>query len=86
MQEDRHAAQEVAVIKDDRAMTDGRIRWVPHNVNPTDALTKLEGAHREPLLKLMWTSRLCLCDEEKTLDLHQDLQLQHGYFPRKRNT
>ena len=31
----------------------GRSRWVPHNFNPVDALTKLKGAHVQPLLDML---------------------------------
>ena len=31
----------------------GRARWIPHNKNPADAMTKFKGAHMQPLLELL---------------------------------
>ena len=39
-QDDRRAALEVGVIRDDLAALGMRLHWVPHDLNPTDALTK----------------------------------------------
>eukprot|EP00969_Alexandrium_andersonii_P076616 3377982-Alexandrium_andersonii.AAC.1 len=36
---DARCAQEVPVIQDQLALHRGRVRWVPHNCNPADALT-----------------------------------------------
>ena len=38
MQEDRRAALEIVVIRDDFAILNGRIRWIPHSLNPADAI------------------------------------------------
>eukprot|EP00973_Karenia_brevis_P056569 7870050-Karenia_brevis.AAC.1 len=45
----------------------GRCRWVPHNDNPADALTKLKGAHLAPLLELLRTGVYWLKTEEAGL-------------------
>ena len=31
----------------------GRCRWVPHNFNPSDAMTKIKGAHLQPCLDVL---------------------------------
>ena len=45
----------------------GRSRWIPHNCNPADGLTKLKGAHLEPLLQLLKTGFYHLKTEEAQL-------------------
>ena len=51
--EDDRAALEVALIKESHSKVRGRIRWVPHNENPADLLTKGSGAHEEPMMSMM---------------------------------
>ena len=58
---------EVAVIKESIQICAGRVRWVPHNCNPSDALTKFPGAHVEPMIRLLKTHRYQVCDEGQTL-------------------
>ena len=45
----------------------GRSRWVPHNFNPADGLTKLKGAHMAPLMSLLQTGFYHLKTEEAQL-------------------
>ena len=45
----------------------GRSRWIPHNFNPADGLTKLKGAHLAPLLDLLKTGMYHLKTEEAKL-------------------
>ena len=61
------SALEVAIIQDSIARCRGRVRWVPHNFNPSDALTKVAGAHEKPMMDLLRTSRLKIQAEEQTL-------------------
>ena len=58
---------EVAVIKESLVLCGGRVRWVPHNLNPSDALTKFPGAHVEPMIRLLKTHRFKISDESDTL-------------------
>ena len=58
---------EVAVIKESLILCGGRVRWVPHNLNPSDALTKFPGAHVEPMIRLLKTHRFKISDESDTL-------------------
>jgi len=64
---DDRAALEVAIIKESLIAVGGRARWVPHNLNPADALTKAEEAHSEPLLKLMKQNAYQIEEEEQVL-------------------
>ena len=45
----------------------GRSRWIPHNFNPPDGLTKLKGPHMEPLLKMLKTGMFHLETEDAQL-------------------
>ncbi|CAE7561146.1 unnamed protein product, partial [Symbiodinium sp. CCMP2456] len=58
---------EVAVIKESMTLCCGRVRWVPHNLNPGDSLTKFPGAHVEPMIRLLRTHRFKISDEAETL-------------------
>ena len=64
---DDRAALEVAIIKESLIAVGGRARWVPHSLNPADALTKAEEAHSEPLLKLMKQNAYQIEEEEQVL-------------------
>ena len=48
-------------------MTSGRPRWLPHNHNPADALTKI-ASHSEPLLKLLQTNHFSIEEETTVLE------------------
>ena len=65
--EDDRSALEIAIIQDSLTRCQGRVRWVPHNKNPSDMLTKLNGAHEVPMMQLLKTSTFRIQDEEKTL-------------------
>ena len=65
--EDDRAALEIAIIQDSLARLRGRIRWIPHNVNPADGLTKLEGAHMKPLMDVLRTSHFRIEAESEGL-------------------
>ena len=61
------SALEIAIIQQSLAQCQGRLRWVPHNHNLADALTKTETAHREPLLNIMQNNSLQIELEESIL-------------------
>ena len=65
--EDDRSALEVAIIQESLAKLRGRIRWVPHNFNPADALTKVGNAHEEPMMNLLRTNTLRIEQEEDIL-------------------
>jgi hypothetical protein len=54
-QDDKKSAVEMPIIEEMLKRMNGRSRWIPHNVNPSDGLTKLKGAHLAPLMELMRT-------------------------------
>ena len=67
--EDDRSALEIAVIQESLAKLAGRMRWIPHNRNPADGLTKLlSKSHLAPLLDLIRTNILQIEEEEQVLD------------------
>ena len=59
---EKRAALEICVIRDSLESLGGRARWVPHDRNPADCLTKLKG-NVDSLLKLMREGSYILVDE-----------------------
>ena len=51
----KKAAVDMPIIEEIMKRQKGRSRWIPHNNNPSDGLTKLKGAHLEPLMDLLTT-------------------------------
>ena len=70
--EDDRSALEVAIIHESLQKVKGRIRWIPHNCNPADSLTKLDGAHMQPMMELL--KRNTLRVEEETTVLQRGKQ------------
>ena len=66
-QDDKKSAIETPIIDQMLASMVGRARWIPHNVNPADGLTKLKGAHLRPLLDLLNDGCYHLITEEAQL-------------------
>ena len=65
--EDDRSALEIAIIQDSISKCKGRVRWIPHNKNPADMLTKLSQAHEVPMMELLKKCRLKIQAEEETL-------------------
>lgn len=65
--EDDRSALEIAIIQESLAKIHGRMRWIPHNKNPADALTKLAGAHMQPMMQLLRSNRLQIEEESEVL-------------------
>ena len=65
--DDDRSALEIAIIQESLAKLLGRMRWVPHNVNPADALTKVAGAHEAPLMRLLTSNAFCIEEEAAVL-------------------
>ena len=83
-QDDERASLECSLIKEDLETLGGRPRWVPHDKNPADALTKVEGAHFAPMARLLNTSRFCIKEEaEELLEIKQTKETL-GHVPRPR--
>ena len=68
----KKAVVEVPIIEEIMSRMKGRSRWIPHNGNPVDGLTKLKGAHLEPLLQLLLTGSYHLKTEEAQLKARAD--------------
>ena len=67
--EDDRSALEMVVIQESLKALKGRIRWIPHNRNPADGLTKLSGAHMAPLLELITKNSFVLEEEQGVLEM-----------------
>eukprot|EP00435_Cladocopium_sp_Y103_P028601 s1454_g7.t1 len=66
--EDDRAALESAIIQESLAKLKSRLRWMPHNHNPADAMTKLPSlAHMTPLYDLLKNRGLQIQREEDEL-------------------
>jgi len=65
--EDDRSALEIAIIQDSLARCKGRLRWIPHNLNPADMLTKLSQAHELPMMKMLKTSMFQIAAEDEIL-------------------
>jgi len=81
-QDDKKCGVEMPIIEGMLARMRGRSRWIPHNVNPADALTKLKGAHVEPLLSLLKTGFYHLQQEEAQLKERAAQKESLGAAPR----
>ena len=66
-QDDKKSAVETPIIEEILKRMNGRSRWIPHNFNPADSLTKIKGAHVVPLLDLLRTGMYHLRTEEAQL-------------------
>ena len=77
-------ALEVALIRDSMSKTRSRIRWVPHNRNPSDMLTKVAQAHEMPLMELLKNARYKLQVEAEVLEAgRQSEQRLKSKYPQK---
>ena len=66
--EDDRAALESAIIKESLVKLKSRLRWIPHNFNPADSLTKLpQQAHMQPLYDLLEKQNMTIQKEEDEL-------------------
>jgi len=81
-QDDKKAAVELPIIEQILKRMNGRSRWIPHNFNPADALTKLKGAHMAPMMDLLKTGCYHLKTEEAQLKQRAAEKEKTGYAPR----
>ena len=84
-QDDERAALECSMIKEDMELLGCRPRWVPHDKNPADALTKCEGVHFEPMARLLRTLAFCIREESEELEQRRAVNDVLGYVPRLRS-
>ena len=71
------AALEVCVIRDSLEALGGRARWVPHEENPVDCLSKLKG-NTSRLLQLLRDHSFCLVSEDQELERRKNYREQTG--------
>ena len=84
-QDDERAALECSLIREDMESLGCRPRWVPHDKNPADALTKCEGAHFEPMSRLPRNSTFSIREESEELEQRRAVKDVLGYVPRPRS-
>ena len=66
--EDDRAALEAAIIHESLSRLQARLRWIPHNRNPADGLTKMPlQAHMQPLLELITKHEFTIQAEQDEL-------------------
>jgi hypothetical protein len=82
--DDERASLEVSLIKEDMVTLGCVPRWVPHDKNPTDGLTKADGAHMVPLQRLLATSKFAIRAEAEELTERKEVKDRLGYVPRPR--
>ena len=81
-QDDKKSAVEMPIIEQMLKRMKGRSRWVPHNFNPADALTKLKGAHMAPMMDLLKTGFYHLRTEEAQLKQRATEKSELGHTQR----
>ena len=74
---ERRAALEICVIRDSLESLGGSARWVPHEENPVDCLTKLRG-NAARMTDLMRTGRFQLTDVEAEMHKRREYREQTG--------
>ena len=84
-QDDERAALECSLIREDMEALGCRPRWVPHDKNPADALTKCEGVHFEPMSRLLRTSSFSIREKSEELEQRRAVKDVLGYVPRPRS-
>ena len=84
-QDDERAALECTLIREDMEVLGCRPRWVPHDKNPSDALTKCDGAHFDPMARLLRLSTFCIREEAEELEQRKAVKDVLGYVPRPRS-
>ena len=74
---EKRAALEVCVIRDSLESLGGKARWVPHDKDPVDCLTKLAG-NVTPLLELMRKSTYKLVEEADEMEHRKEFREATG--------
>jgi len=85
-QDDKKSAVEMPIIEEMLKRMNGRSRWVPHNFNPSDGLTKLKGAHMAPLIDLLKSGMYHLKTEEAQLKQRADEKASTGRTVRSKQS
>ena len=86
-QDNARAALHAAMTKETAKDLGAIPRWVPHDKNPADALTKCDGAHCTPLIELATKGRWRLTFEEDELATRAEYREKTGKSnPRPRHS
>jgi len=83
---DDRSALEMAVIRDTVRACRGKLRWIPHDRNPADMLTKMEGAHCEPMWRLLQHGTFRIAAEEEELMAKKAAREIFGRTPRPKTS
>ena len=83
---DDRSALEMAVIRDTVRACRGKLRWVPHDRSPSDMLTKMEGAHCEPMRRLLQRGTFRIAAEEDELLAKKAAREVLGRTPRPKTS
>ena len=81
-QDDKKSAVEMPIIEQMLRRMGGRSRWIPHNFNPSDGLTKLKGAHMAPMMDLLKTGFYHLMCEDAQLKQRAQQKVELGHTQR----
>eukprot|EP00971_Amphidinium_carterae_P197093 3911878-Amphidinium_carterae.1 len=73
---DKKASLELLVCKDALLSLDGELRWVPHELNPSDSMTK-SSANHECLLRLLQSCQYSLRAESEIMEERKQYRDEH---------
>eukprot|EP00971_Amphidinium_carterae_P036557 718587-Amphidinium_carterae.1 len=73
---DKKASLELLVCKDALLSLDGELRWVPHELNPSDSMTK-GNANHECLLRLLTLCQYSLRAEKDIMEERRQYRDEH---------
>ena len=79
---ERYSALDASYMKNRMAEIGCKPRWLPHDSNPADALTKFRGAHAAPLHRIISSGKCKLAAEEDELARKAEAKATLGYIPR----
>ena len=82
-QDDKKSAVIMPIVEEILRKCNGRSRWIPHNYNPSDGLTKLRGAHLQPMMDLLQAGMYHLKAEEAQIKDRKQENEQYGHVSRK---
>eukprot|EP00971_Amphidinium_carterae_P347081 6488907-Amphidinium_carterae.1 len=74
---DKRAGMELRVVLDSMRIHQGTCRWVPHSLNPADAMTKLR-ANWTPLLQALGEAKVRIVEESTELKERKDYREMTG--------
>ncbi len=85
-QDESRSALEAYMVKEDMERMMAIPRWIPHDKNPADALTKVHNAHSQPLEDMLRSHMLTIVHEDIVMDQRTKEREEKGYNPRRHAT